>query len=134
MGRYNQLLTPSKPPEKPTVSSNTEQQTHSETVSPTDKAKEQIHNDTANRQEDNANTLERDNASTRTRVDASTLTQHSYRKLSPQSGISLYEDQQIFLTKFSLEAKLEGKKIGVSQMIRDAIDAYIENLKKEQKR
>ncbi len=121
MGRYDQLLTPSKHPEQKPADAIQEE-----------KSSEEVTTDNMEKPSVHARTLERDNARTHPSVNATTLSQKSYRTLSQQSGISLYKDQQDFLSRYSLEAKLKGKKIGVSQMIRDAIDTYIEILKKEQ--
>lgn len=78
-----------------------------------------------------ASTLTREDASTRTRVNANTREQKHYRPIANQKGYSLYKDQEEFLRTYSLQQKINGNHVTASQLIREAIDAYIKSLKEK---
>ena len=52
------------------------------------------------------------------------------RKIKRES-MNFYEDQLKYLRDYSLQEKIKGKQLGVSEMVRDAIDAYIEKIKEK---
>lgn len=81
---------------------------------------------------EHANRRESVYASTRTREQANTLGLNDYRKIAGQKGYSLFQDQEEFLRSHTLLEKLKGKSVSASQIIRDALDVYIEGLKKKQ--
>ena|SRR5947209_6487747 len=61
-----------------------------------------------------------DDATTR-RTDDTTM-----RRIIKRQAMDFYQDQLKILSRHSLEQKLAGKSIGMSQMIREAIDEYLE--------
>jgi hypothetical protein len=79
---------------------------------------------------EHANTLESVPANTRARGHANTREEGSYRKIADQTGYSLFQDQAEFLRNYTLREKLKGKSVSANQIIRDALDLYIEGLKK----
>jgi hypothetical protein len=52
------------------------------------------------------------------------------RKIKRES-MNFYEDQLKYLRDYSLQERIKGKQLGVSQMVRDAIDSYIEKIKEK---
>jgi len=54
------------------------------------------------------------------------------RKIKRES-MNFYEDQLKYLRDYSLQEKLKGKQLGISEMVRDAIDSYIEKSKEKNK-
>jgi hypothetical protein len=51
------------------------------------------------------------------------------RRIIKRQSMDFYQDQLETLSKHSLREKLEGKQGGMSQMIREALDDYIEKKK-----
>ena len=52
------------------------------------------------------------------------------RKIKRES-MNFYEDQMKYLRNYALQEKMKGKQLGVSEMIRDAIDSYIEKIEEK---
>jgi hypothetical protein len=59
------------------------------------------------------------------RVNARTPVRPSGKRIITRNSFEIYEDQMDALRKLSLEEKMEGKLGSMSQMVRDAIDAYL---------
>jgi hypothetical protein len=59
------------------------------------------------------------------RVNARTPVRPNGKRIITRNSFEIYEDQMDALRKLSLEEKMEGKLGSMSQMVRDAIDAYL---------
>ena len=59
------------------------------------------------------------------RVNARTPVRPNGKRIITRNSFEIYEDQMDALRKLSLQEKMEGKLGSMSQMVRDAIDAYL---------
>jgi hypothetical protein len=59
------------------------------------------------------------------RVNARTPVRPNGKRIITRNSFEIYEDQMDSLRKISLLEKMEGKIGSMSQMVRDAIDAYL---------
>jgi hypothetical protein len=59
------------------------------------------------------------------RVNARTPVRPIGKRIITRNSFEIYEDQMDALRKLSLQEKMEGKVGSMSQMVRDAIDAYL---------
>jgi hypothetical protein len=59
------------------------------------------------------------------RVNARTPVRPNGKRIITRNSFEIYEDQMDALRKLSLEEKMEGKLGSMSQMVRDAIAAYL---------
>ena len=59
------------------------------------------------------------------RVNARTPVRPNGKRIITRNSFELYEDQMDSLRKLSLQEKMEGKLGSMSQMVREAIDAYL---------
>jgi hypothetical protein len=59
------------------------------------------------------------------RVNARTPVRPNGKRIITRNSFEIYEDQMDSLRKISLQEKMEGKLGSMSQMVRDAIDAYL---------
>ena len=59
------------------------------------------------------------------RVNARTPVRPNGKRIITRNSFEIYEDQMDSLRKLSLQEKMEGKLGSMSQMVRDAIDAYL---------
>ncbi len=59
------------------------------------------------------------------RVNARTPVRPNGKRIITRNSFEIYEDQMDALRKLSLAEKMEGKLGSMSQMVRDAIDAYL---------
>ena len=59
------------------------------------------------------------------RVNARTPVRPNGKRIITRNSFEIYEDQMDSLRKKSLQEKMEGKLGSMSQMVRDAIDAYL---------
>jgi hypothetical protein len=58
-------------------------------------------------------------------VNARTPVRPNGKRIITRNSFEIYEDQMDSLRKISLQEKMEGKLGSMSQMVRDAIDAYL---------
>jgi hypothetical protein len=61
------------------------------------------------------------------RVNARTPVRPNGKRIITRNSFEIYEDQMDALRKLSLQAKMEGKLGSMSQMVREALDAYIKD-------
>jgi hypothetical protein len=61
------------------------------------------------------------------RENARTPVHPSGRRIITRNSFEIYEDQMDALRKLSLQDKMQGKLGSMSQMVRDAIDTYLQN-------
>jgi len=61
------------------------------------------------------------------RVNARTPVRPSGKRIITRNSFEIYEDQMDSLRKYSFHEKMEGKLGSMSQMVRDAIDAYLKD-------
>jgi hypothetical protein len=61
------------------------------------------------------------------RVNARTPVRPNGKRIITRNSFEIYEDQMDALRKLSLQDKMEGKLGSMSQMVRDAIDAYLKD-------
>lgn len=59
------------------------------------------------------------------RVNARTPVRTNGKRIITRNSFEIYEDQMDSLRKISLQEKMDGKLGSMSQMVRDAIDAYL---------
>jgi hypothetical protein len=59
------------------------------------------------------------------RVNARTPVRPNGKRIITRNSFEIYEDQMDSLRKISFHEKMEGKLGSMSQMVRDAIDAYL---------
>ncbi len=59
------------------------------------------------------------------RVNARTPVRPSGKRIITRNSFEIYEDQMDALRKLSFQDKMEGKLGSMSQMVREAIDAYL---------
>jgi hypothetical protein len=59
------------------------------------------------------------------RPNARTPVRPNGKRIITRNSFEIYEDQMDALRKLSLQEKMEGKLGSMSQMVRDAIDAYL---------
>jgi hypothetical protein len=59
------------------------------------------------------------------RVNARTPVRPNGKRIITRNSFEIYEDQMDVLRKLSLQEKMEGKLGSMSQMVREAIDAYL---------
>jgi hypothetical protein len=59
------------------------------------------------------------------RVNARTPVRQNGKRIITRNSFEIYEDQMDSLRKISFHEKMEGKLGSMSQMVRDAIDAYL---------
>jgi hypothetical protein len=59
------------------------------------------------------------------RENARTPVRPNGKRIITRNSFEIYEDQMDALRKLSLQEKMEGKLGSMSQMVRDAIDAYL---------
>jgi hypothetical protein len=59
------------------------------------------------------------------RANARTLVRPSGKRIITRNSFEIYEDQMESLRKLSFQEKMEGKLGSMSQMVREAIDAYL---------
>jgi hypothetical protein len=59
------------------------------------------------------------------RVNARTPVRPNGKRIITRNSFEIYEDQMDALRKLSLQDKMEGKLGSMSQMVREAIDAYL---------
>jgi hypothetical protein len=59
------------------------------------------------------------------RVNARTPVRPSGKRIVTRNSFEIYEDQMESLRKVSFQEKMEGKLGSMSQMVREAIDAYL---------
>jgi hypothetical protein len=59
------------------------------------------------------------------RVNARSTVRPNGKRIITRNSFEIYEDQMDALRKRSLQEKMEGKLGSMSQMVRDAIDAYL---------
>ena len=59
------------------------------------------------------------------RVNARTPVRPNGKRIITRNSFEIYEDQMDALRKHSFQEKMEGKLGSMSQMVRDAIDAYL---------
>ncbi len=59
------------------------------------------------------------------RSNARTPVRPNGKRIITRNSFEIYEDQMDALRKLSLQEKMEGKLGSMSQMVRDAIDAYL---------
>ncbi len=59
------------------------------------------------------------------RVNARTPVRPNGKRIITRNSFEIYEDQMDALRKLSLQEKMEGKLGSMSQMVRDAIDAFL---------
>jgi len=62
------------------------------------------------------------------RVNARTPVRPTAKRIITRNSFEIYEDQMDSLRKRSLEEKMEGKLGSMSQMVREAIDAYLKEI------
>jgi hypothetical protein len=61
------------------------------------------------------------------RVNARTPVRPNGKRIITRNSFEIYEDQMDALRKLSLQEKMEGKLGSMSQMVREAIDAYLKD-------
>jgi hypothetical protein len=61
------------------------------------------------------------------RVNTRTPVRPNGKRIITRNSFEIYEDQMDSLRKRSLQEKMEGKLGSMSQMVRDAIDTYLDN-------
>jgi hypothetical protein len=61
------------------------------------------------------------------RVNARTPVRPNGKRIITRNSFEIYEDQMDALRKLSLQDKMDGKLGSMSQMVRDAIDAYLKD-------
>jgi hypothetical protein len=61
------------------------------------------------------------------RVNARTPVRPNGKRIITRNSFEIYEDQMDALRKLSLQERLEGKLGSMSQMVREAIDAYLKD-------
>jgi hypothetical protein len=59
------------------------------------------------------------------RVNARTPVRPNGKRIITRNSFEIYEDQMDELRKLSLQEKMDGKSGSMSQMVREAIDAYL---------
>ena len=69
---------------------------------------------------------------TRIREFAKTELNEPERHIAEAQGISLYQDQLDYIRSYSYQKKAKGMKVGISEMVREALDPYITALKKKE--
>lgn len=62
------------------------------------------------------------------RRNARTSVRPNGKRIITRNSFEIYEDQMDSLRKLSLQEKMEGKLGSMSQMVRDAIDTYLEKI------
>jgi len=65
--------------------------------------------------------------STHERENARSPVRPNGRRIITRNSFEIYEDQMDSLRKLSLQKKMEGKLGSMSQMVREAIDAYLKD-------
>jgi hypothetical protein len=61
-------------------------------------------------------------------MNARTSVRPNGKRIITRNSFEIYEDQMDSLRKLSLQEKMEGKLGSMSQMVRDAIDTYLEKI------